>query len=104
MSDLDIIKKIPIFSGLGPEELTEVQNIYLTGKYEKGNILFFEGEPGEAVYFVKSGKIKVYKSDAEGREYILHILDRAIFLPKRCFLKEGHTLQVAKPLRILLWE
>jgi CRP/FNR family cyclic AMP-dependent transcriptional regulator len=89
MSDLDIIKKIPIFSGLGPEELTEVQNIYLTGKYEKGNILFFEGEPGEAVYFVKSGKIKVYKSDAEGREYILHIFGPGNIFAETVLLEGG---------------
>lgn len=73
MSDIDLIRKIPIFSGLNLEELNQVSNIYISRKYKKGQIIFFEGEPGEAVYFVKEGKIKVYKSDAEGREYILHI-------------------------------
>jgi len=73
MSDIDLIKKIPLFSGLELEELNQVRNIYISKKYKKGQIIFFEGEPGEAVYFVKSGKIKIYKSDAEGREYILHI-------------------------------
>lgn len=73
MSEIDIIKKIPLFSELEPKELEHVKNIYLLRKYKKGQIIFIEGEPGEAVYFVKSGKIKIYKSDAEGREYILHI-------------------------------
>jgi CRP/FNR family cyclic AMP-dependent transcriptional regulator len=89
MSDLDIIRKIPIFSGLGPDELTEVKNIYLTGKYKKGNIIFFEGEPGEAVYFVKGGKIKVYKSDAEGREYILHIFGPGNIFAETVLLEGG---------------
>lgn len=73
MSETDIIRKIPIFSDLEPEELKEVSNIYIPRKYKKGQIIFFEGDPGEAVYFVKEGKIKIYKSDPEGREYILHI-------------------------------
>lgn len=89
MGDLDIIKKMPIFSGLKPEELAEVKNIYLTGKYKKGKIIFFEGEPGEAVYFVKSGKIKIYKSDAEGREYILHIFGPGDIFAETVLLEGG---------------
>jgi len=73
MSDIDIIKKIPIFADLEPRELEKVSKIYISRQYKKGQIIFFEGEPGEAVYFVKEGKIKIYKADDEGREYILHI-------------------------------
>jgi len=73
MSDIDIIKKIPIFADLEPQELEKVSKIYISRQYKKGQIIFFEGEPGEAVYFVKEGKIKIYKADDEGREYILHI-------------------------------
>jgi len=73
MCDIDLIRKIPIFSDLEPEELEQVSKIYISRKYKKGQIIFLEGEPGEAIYFVKEGKIKIYKSDVEGREYILHI-------------------------------
>ena len=57
MSDIDIIKKIPIFADLEPQELEKVSKIYISRQYKKGQIIFFEGEPGEAVYFVKEGKI-----------------------------------------------
>jgi CRP/FNR family transcriptional regulator len=34
-----------------------------------------EGEPGEAVFFVKSGRIKVTKQTGDGREHILHFIN-----------------------------
>lgn len=33
-----------------------------------------EGEPGEAMFFVKSGKVKISKQSQDGREQILHLL------------------------------
>ncbi|MCF6096287.1 Crp/Fnr family transcriptional regulator [Thermovorax subterraneus] len=69
----EILKKVYIFSELSDEELAKVKRLVNTKNYKKGTVIFFEGDPGEAVYFVKSGKVKVYKGDDEGREYILHI-------------------------------
>jgi len=89
MSEIDIIKKIPLFSELEPKELEQVKNIYLLRKYKKGQIIFIEGEPGEAVYFVKRGKIKIYKSDAEGREYILHIFGPGDIFAETVLLEGG---------------
>lgn len=69
----EILKKIPIFSGLSDDELGKIKELVQTARFRKGAVIFQEGDPGEAVYFVKSGKIKIYKSDEEGREYIVHI-------------------------------
>ncbi|ADL08959.1 Crp/Fnr family transcriptional regulator [Thermosediminibacter oceani] len=69
----EALKKVYIFSGLSDGDLAKIRGLVNTRHYKKGTVIFFEGEPGEAVYFIKSGKVKVYKSDDEGREYILHI-------------------------------
>jgi CRP/FNR family cyclic AMP-dependent transcriptional regulator len=73
MREMDILKRVPIFTGLEESDIMELKNICLKAKFQKGNIIFFEGDPGEAVHFIKSGKIKIYKSDSEGREHILNI-------------------------------
>ncbi|SCY67385.1 Crp/Fnr family transcriptional regulator [Alkaliphilus peptidifermentans] len=70
----EILKKIPAFSTLSNENLEKIKDITLERNFRKGTIVFMEGDPGEAFYFIKSGKIKVFKTTADGRELIFAIL------------------------------
>ncbi len=67
------LKTIPMFSGLNEEALDRISAISIMRSYEKGRIIFMEGEPGEAFFYVKSGRIKIAKLSTDGREHILHI-------------------------------
>lgn len=69
------LKKIYLFARLSDEELNEIASLTLERRYQKGRIIFVEGEPGEAIYFLKSGLIKVSKQDGEGREHTLHYVN-----------------------------
>lgn len=40
----------------------------------KGEIFFFEGEEGTKVYFLIAGLIKLYKTNDEGKEAIIHFV------------------------------
>lgn len=70
----EFIKKIPIFMDLSPQEAESIGQLTIVRKYRKNMIIFMEGEPGEALYFLLSGKVKISKLTADGREQILHIL------------------------------
>lgn len=37
-------------------------------------MLFVAGEPSHSLYFICSGRVKVYRAAADGREQILHLL------------------------------
>ncbi|MDA8335801.1 MAG: Crp/Fnr family transcriptional regulator [Peptococcaceae bacterium] len=75
MSDYrEYLRHIPIFAGLEPEELLEIEKLVLERRYGKGRIIFLEGEPGEAVFFLKSGRVKIAKTTPDGREHILHYI------------------------------
>lgn len=65
--------KIPLFRDLAEEELDEISRLARVRNYKKNMIIFMEGEPGEALYFVVSGKVKITKTSSDGREQILHI-------------------------------
>ncbi len=71
----DYLKQISIFSELRDEYLEKIHCISLLRKYGKGRIIFMEGEPGEAFFYVKSGLVKITKLSRDGREHILHILN-----------------------------
>ncbi|GAB6086543.1 Crp/Fnr family transcriptional regulator [Alkaliphilus crotonatoxidans] len=69
-----ILKKISAFSTLKDEDLKKIWAMTIERKLRKGAIIFMEGDPGEAFYFIKYGKVKVYKTTADGRELIFTIL------------------------------
>ncbi len=41
---------------------------------DKGEILFFQGDPANGFYTLLSGLIRIYKSSPEGKEYTLHTI------------------------------
>ncbi|MFZ3171626.1 MAG: Crp/Fnr family transcriptional regulator [Carboxydocellales bacterium] len=71
-SDIELIRKITIFSHLSDEELALIDNVIVRLNYKKKGTIFMEGQPGVGVYFVYSGQVKVFKVSEEGREQILH--------------------------------
>lgn len=75
MAKCDYLKQISIFSQLNDEFLEKIDSISIMRTYTKGRIIFMEGEPGEAFYYIKSGLVKISKVSSDGREHILHILN-----------------------------
>lgn len=75
MTKYDYLKQISIFTQLAEEFLQKIDSISIIRTYAKGRIIFMEGEPGEAFFYIKSGLVKIYKVSSEGKEHILHILN-----------------------------
>lgn len=73
--DKKILKKIPIFSELDSALLEKIAKLMVIKKYYKNEIVFMEGDPGEAIYFVISGKVKIFKTSDSGREVIINIFN-----------------------------
>jgi CRP/FNR family cyclic AMP-dependent transcriptional regulator len=71
MSDL---KSISIFEGLSDAELSTIENLAVTRSYPKNSVIINEGDQANAMYLVKSGKVRVFVSDSQGREFILNTM------------------------------
>ncbi|MBU8850322.1 MAG: Crp/Fnr family transcriptional regulator [Desulfobacterales bacterium] len=67
------LKTIPLFSELSDEHLKKTASIASTLKFDRGQIIFHEGDKGDGLYMVEKGKIKIFKLSFEGKEQILHI-------------------------------
>ena len=72
--EVEFLKSIPYFSGLSPAELDSIKQLIFEKTVERGEIILLEGEPAEALFFVASGVVKVFKTSAEGKEQILSIV------------------------------
>ncbi|MFC1829558.1 Crp/Fnr family transcriptional regulator [Thermodesulfobacteriota bacterium] len=70
---LDIISRVPLFSGLSEDQLKKIRQIAVDKFYDKGRTVFLEGDDCNGFYIVADGKVKIYKVSLEGKEHILHI-------------------------------
>ena len=70
---LDIISGVPSFSGLPEVQLKEIKNISVDRNFNKGEIIFSDGDDGTGFFVVVEGLVKIFKVSSEGKEQILHI-------------------------------
>ncbi len=70
----DILIKSQLFGGLPAEYITEIEKIAVDKYYNKGDVIFYDGDEGNGFYLVAAGSVSVYKLSPEGKEQILHIV------------------------------
>ena len=70
---LSVISSTPLFKGLSQSQLEKIAQIAVKRNFEKGGLIFLEGDEGDGFYIVARGMVKIYKVSPEGKEQILHI-------------------------------
>ena len=74
MNDLrEIISETLLFSGLPPEQLDAIAGIARKRRFQRGELIFSEGDDGNGFYVIADGRVKIFKVSPEGKEQILHI-------------------------------
>lgn len=73
MDLFDRIAAVPLFQGLPTEHIRAIAGIVREQLFQKGEIIFSEGEEGKGLFVVDRGRVKVYKLSPEGKEQTLHI-------------------------------
>ena len=62
----EIIGSISLFDSCSPDEIERISRRTKLRRYEKGTVLFNEGDIPDGVYIIKSGEITLYKDDETG--------------------------------------
>ena len=73
MKPRQVISSSSLFQGLPEKEIDLIVAIAIERSYQKGESIFFEGEPANGFYMVGEGKVKIFKMSLGGKEQILHI-------------------------------
>ncbi len=76
----EILIRSQLFGGLSEKYITEIEKIAVDKHYDKGDVIFYDGDEGVGFYLVVAGNVSVFKLSPEGKEQILHIV------------KEGDTI------------
>jgi CRP/FNR family cyclic AMP-dependent transcriptional regulator len=71
----DFLATIPLFSGLPPEELERFAELTRERSYPKGSVILFQDDPGDSLFVLRDGRVKVVLIGEDGREVILGVLE-----------------------------
>lgn len=69
----DALRRIALFRRLSPEDRARVASVSRVVGFERGDMIFSEGEPGDAFLAIVEGRVKIFKSTPAGKELILEI-------------------------------
>ncbi|MBW2476828.1 MAG: Crp/Fnr family transcriptional regulator [Deltaproteobacteria bacterium] len=94
-----LLKNIPLFAGLSDPDLHEIQSICRFREHPRGDLLFSEGEKAHGFFIVLSGKVKVYKLSAEGKERILHVIQPGETFAEAAIFGDGQFPAYAETLQ-----
>ncbi|HEX5545979.1 MAG TPA: Crp/Fnr family transcriptional regulator, partial [Ktedonobacterales bacterium] len=69
------LRKASLFAPLSEDDMARVAAVTVERRYERGDIIILEGDRGGALYFVRSGLVKVFKSSPGGKEQVLRLIE-----------------------------
>lgn len=84
----DILRSLPFFQELTPEELEQVVALGRVVTYPKEMILFREGDKGEALYVVLEGSVRVSKAVPGSRDEAMAFMERGSFFGEMALVDE----------------
>lgn len=87
------MKDLSVFSTLDIPERNRIGELACKRLYQRNEYLFREGDPADTIYLIKSGKVKLFKVSAGGKEIILDILKEDDMLGENTFFDRAeHTM------------
>lgn len=72
--DESIVRAAPLFAELGDQSYLAVRERMQESTYRRGEEIFREGSPGDRLYVIGAGKVKLGHTAPDGREHLLAIL------------------------------
>ncbi len=68
MTLLDFFKQVPPFAGLPDSELEVLVKDFVMRRFEQGEAIFHQGDPGHSLYLIESGQVRIFVSGDTGQE------------------------------------
>ncbi len=70
----DALRKAGLFQGVDAEDIEALAGEFEIFDAPRGQVLFTEGEPGDSLYIVLSGKVKLGRRASDGRENLVAVM------------------------------
>src|SRR2546428_8943796 len=88
VSAAEVLQKVPLFSQLSAVDLQRVVEVARDRAYPKNSVILFEDDPGDALYVVAKGQVKVVLIGEDEREVILSVLGEGEFFGEMALIDD----------------
>lgn len=70
------IEELSLFDTLPKSDLDALNSHARVSSYKKNSIIMTEGDESDSLYVVKSGRVKIFVSDEDGKELTLNVMEK----------------------------
>lgn len=105
MKSVDYLRSMDVFDGVAEEDLHKIAALLKEKRVAKDAVIFNQGDTGDALYIVLSGRIKCFTTDSVGRERILGFFSDGQFFGEMAVLTgepRSATMQAVSDARLLV--
>ena len=88
ISPAEILRRVPLFRSVPADDLARLAQVTRERSYPKGSVILFENDPGDALYVVARGLVKVVLIGEDGREVILSVLEDGDFFGEMALIDD----------------
>jgi CRP/FNR family cyclic AMP-dependent transcriptional regulator len=72
-SESSYLSQVTLFSMLAPDELGLIAGRLQRQTFEAGKLIFEQGDRGDAMFIIRSGRVRIYSQGEEGKELTLNV-------------------------------
>jgi CRP-like cAMP-binding protein len=90
------LKKVPLLADLGPEGLARLAERVEQREIRRREVVYMNGDPGEHLYFVNGGRVKVSKVTRDGKSLTLYYCGPSEVFGEACLLDGGPRTEMAE--------
>ena len=88
--EAELLKEVPLFELLDDHERTELAAQLDAVHYAAGEVVFNYGDPGDAIYVIRSGEVEVFFKNDTGERIVLEVATRGDFFGELSLLDNGY--------------
>lgn len=105
MTNRVFLRQVSLFSDLSDKDLRELESVVRERSFRKNEVIFHAQEPGNALFVIKRGRVKISMDDRSGKEIILRILEAGDFFGEMSLLDDeprSATVSSLEPCQALI--
>jgi len=101
---LESLRAIPLFCRVSDADLEDIASHLIERRFPKHSTVVEEGLPGDYMYVIREGRVKVTKASDDGREKIMNFLEKGSFFGDMALLTgevRSASVKTLEPARLL---